>query len=350
MKYIIELDGLRGISILLVFLSHAYMGHIIPGGLGVTIFFFISGYIITELMIHEYVKSKEISISNFYLRRWFRLMPALGIYVLACVLLQVAVGDPVFLTEILSVVFYFANYYGIFFGFGGGELISPYGVVWSLAIEEHFYLVYPLLFSLLFMRTRYFIGILVFSLLIILMWRCYLVFDIGLANLKHYRIYKASDTRFDSIVYGVLFALLSRQNIFLQFFKSKFSKITGLLLLMMSLLVRDESFRETFRYSIQGIGLGLLFQHLIFERSVFKSILGLRLFVFFGEISYSLYLYHWLAFVFVDYYFHDVSVGIKISTMILLAVILATLSRYFVELPGLSYGARFRANRARQVV
>jgi len=68
---IIALDGLRAVSILLVLFSHAWLGHIIPGGLGVTIFFFISGFIITQLMTSEWDSAGSVDIKKFYLRRFF---------------------------------------------------------------------------------------------------------------------------------------------------------------------------------------------------------------------------------------------------------------------------------------
>ena len=76
-KYIPAIDGMRAIAILIVVTSHLFMDEIIPGGLGVTFFFFISGYLITGLLIDEYETSGAIDIKYFYVRRFMRLAPAL---------------------------------------------------------------------------------------------------------------------------------------------------------------------------------------------------------------------------------------------------------------------------------
>src|SRR5262245_8347810 len=72
-----SLDGIRALSVIIVMLSHVGYGDIVPGGLGVTVFFFLSGYLITTLMLSEYRRTGAISIANFYLRRAFRLLPPL---------------------------------------------------------------------------------------------------------------------------------------------------------------------------------------------------------------------------------------------------------------------------------
>ena len=76
-SYIPSLDGLRAVSIALVFLSHVGFGHVVPGGFGVTIFFFLSGYLITGILVRELAGSGSIDLLRFYARRLRRLLPAL---------------------------------------------------------------------------------------------------------------------------------------------------------------------------------------------------------------------------------------------------------------------------------
>lgn len=342
-KYIAELEGLRGVSILLVFLSHAWLGHVIPGGLGVTIFFFISGYIITELLIREYNEFGKINILDFYLKRISRLMPALLVYLFFSAALQLSTGSVVVWIELTSAVLYFANYYGIFIGYSNEQFISPYGIVWSLSVEEHFYMVYPLLCSFFFARQKKFLVILITAVVAALMWRSYLVYDLGLDQLSHYRIYKATDTRFDSIVYGVLFSVLSRNIKFVRVVSSGHALVVGFSLLVLSLLITDPAYRETLRYSMQGLALMLVFQHLLFKSDVLMAILRFKFILFFGKISYSLYLYHWLVFVVIEHYFKMGPIWFKLILMIPISIIFATISFYYVERPGLRYGAKLRA-------
>ena len=169
-----SLDGFRAVSVLIVMLSHAGFGHIIPGGLGVTIFFFLSGFLITTLLRSELGQTGTISIPNFYVRRFLRLGPPL------VVVLSIAYGL-VFLGlqpggaswgGFLAQLLYFANYYGLFFDPGNSIPLGS-GVLWSLAVEEHFYLVYPLLFLWISRRLddKFVAWVFVTFCVCILLWR-----------------------------------------------------------------------------------------------------------------------------------------------------------------------------------
>src|SRR5512138_1611953 len=88
--HIPSLDGIRGIAALMVFLSHGAFPNLIPGGFGVTIFFFLSGHLITTLLRREYAATGSISLRNFYLRRVYRILPPMYLVLTAAVLLEVA--------------------------------------------------------------------------------------------------------------------------------------------------------------------------------------------------------------------------------------------------------------------
>ena len=145
-----SLDGLRAISVLLVVLGHSGLDAIVPGGLGVTIFFFLSGYLISTLMLAEHDKTGGINILHFYARRVFRLMPPL------IVSLAIAYGltysgwlaGGITSKGLAAQLLYFANYYGLFYD-PGNTVPDGTGILWSLAVEEHFYIFYPLLMALL---------------------------------------------------------------------------------------------------------------------------------------------------------------------------------------------------------
>ena len=149
-----SLDGIRAVSIVIVFFAHARVMPFLPGGFGVTIFFFLSGFLITTLFYREADKFGKIDLRNFYIRRLLRLSPPLFI-TLALVYGLVALGafEGVIRSDaIVSQVLYFYNYYSI---------LSPdptegalgLNVLWSLSVEEHFYLIFPFLF-LYIMKNR----------------------------------------------------------------------------------------------------------------------------------------------------------------------------------------------------
>ena len=115
--YLPVLDGFRAVSILLVVFSHADLGNIVPGGLGVTVFFVISGFLITRQMIAEIVSTGGFSFGAFYLRRFFRLAPALLLYLAMFTSLFLLLGAHMTGWQIASGIFYVANYYHIFIGY-----------------------------------------------------------------------------------------------------------------------------------------------------------------------------------------------------------------------------------------
>lgn len=112
-NYIPGLDGLRALSVLLVIISHCGMPKV-PGGLGVTVFFFISGYLISTLLFTESLQSGRIAVGRFYMRRYLRLMPELIVYIAVA-----GVGSWLFFKafraiDIVAALFYFTNYLKIF--------------------------------------------------------------------------------------------------------------------------------------------------------------------------------------------------------------------------------------------
>jgi peptidoglycan/LPS O-acetylase OafA/YrhL len=138
-KRIPSLDGLRAISIVLVMLSHLvkwkHISIAVPqayGSLGVHVFFVLSGYLITQLLLQEHERSSDINLGNFYIRRAFRIFPA------AFVFLAIVVGlhwREMHWTHVAAAVFYVANM----------DMTRPwvFGHLWSLSIEEQFYLLWP---------------------------------------------------------------------------------------------------------------------------------------------------------------------------------------------------------------
>jgi peptidoglycan/LPS O-acetylase OafA/YrhL len=340
-QYIPALDGLRAVAILIVMASHYGGESFVPGGFGVTLFFFISGYLITSILISEMETTGTISVSDFYIRRFFRLAPALLTMIAGVTLLfEVIVASP-YIPQLLAALFYAMNYYQIF----GGANPMPLGVLWSLAVEEHYYLIFPALFALGWRWPRCFLIGLCLLLISILGWRTALVLKF---HVSEYRTYMATDTRLDSILYGAILAAavtLSKRSI--AWMQHWLVLAAAAATLLFTLVYRSSDFRETFRYSLQGLALMPIFYWVIFTQkdALVRRLLESNVLVWVGRISYSLYLWHFS----VLYFFQkadDIGKPYQYMAAAIVSLSIASLSFYFIERPFQSLRNQFRAWRS----
>jgi peptidoglycan/LPS O-acetylase OafA/YrhL len=297
--HIPSLDGLRAVSFLIVFLAHAGV-EAFPGGFGVTVFFFLSGYLITTLMRMEADASGKVSLKHFYLRRALRILPPFYIVLVAATLLAAAGvtrgEDPLHPAAVASQVLHFSNYWVAIHGWNG---IAPgTGVYWSLAVEEHFYLVFPAVF--LALRRAGITGrraatVFWVACAVVLAWRCVLVFGL------HTRVwtYVCSDARIDSIAYGCALAVWNNPMLDGERGQAlaprwKFGILpAAVAVLLATFVIRGPVFRETIRYTLQGIALTPIFMAAVRSPGFIAfrplQLPGMR---FMGTLSYSLYLIH----------------------------------------------------------
>ena len=141
-KTIPSLDGLRAMSFFIVFVAHAGLGAYVPGGLGVTIFFFLSGFLITTLMRIEYERHGTVNLKRFWLRRILRIWPAFYLVLLAAITAALVFQpDTLSMPAARAQLLHLSNYWSIYHGFVGQA--DGTGVYWSLAVEEHFYVLLP---------------------------------------------------------------------------------------------------------------------------------------------------------------------------------------------------------------
>jgi peptidoglycan/LPS O-acetylase OafA/YrhL len=303
--HIAYIDGCRGLAILIVVLAHAGLGWIIPGKFGVTLFFFISGFLITKLLLLEIEKKGKISIGRFYLRRFFRLYPALLAMIIVSIITAAIIKCTIPNKDIFAALFYFTNYY-----IGWIRPVVPdcyrlLDIIWSLSVEEHFYFFFPFLTAVFLAgkkkkMTDAFGWLLLLLCLVAFLCRCWLFFhhqdDVLLAE---GRIYFSTHTRMDSILWGCIasfFLFGKRYSFFIQLFSKRIFFYLGLLLLFLSVAVRFEVFRQTLLFTCQGLGLLLLVPALHFPAyTKARKIIESPFLLFIGRISYSLYLFHWGA-------------------------------------------------------
>ena len=292
-----SLDGLRAVSVLLVVLAHYGLDHVVPGGLGVTTFFFISGFIITRLLLAEIGRHSTIDLAGFYKRRFWRLWPAVAASIIGMLLIGALFGElwasP---GDIASSLLFFRNYWGFI-----NPSHTPLGLHWSLAVEFHFYLVWPLALLILLARPRFAVPVSIAALFTFLLYRIWLVSaldqsDVAWGVVKMWT-YQLSHLRADSLLFGSLLALMAwdkRWRQILRRIAGQRAIWIGVGLLLATLVIRDEFLRVTVRYSVQGIGLLLIFAGVLFaERGgIVRRLLNLPIMAWLGSISFSIYLWH----------------------------------------------------------
>lgn len=278
------LDGLRAIAILIVMCSHVGLQHVIPGQFGVTLFFFLSGYLITTLLRREIERSGRIDFGRFYLRRVVRILPPMYITIAVFAVLSLAgLIHPLNWRGLPYDLLFLSNYFPV--------SSMPIGL-WSLAVEEHFYIGFPLLIALLarrfsLARCAAICLALCAAVLAVRIWEVARLADFGQVNFW-------THTRIDSILFGSVLALWNnpvadRANVLP---RGVTGYIVAAALLLPTFLIRDEAVRQTVRYTMQGVGLIVLFNVVIRDRGLVGAALNN---VFTGQIailSYTLYLVH----------------------------------------------------------
>jgi peptidoglycan/LPS O-acetylase OafA/YrhL len=350
--YMPGLDGLRAVSILIVLIAHLGFEHIVPGGLGVTIFFFVSGFLITRILVGEQNRNDgAIELGGFYIRRFLRLMPALAVFIVGCWALVTPFGGQFHAIQIAAASLYLMNYYealGATMGFP--KLEVPIGHLWSLAVEEHFYLIFPAALALFgkthAARMRLIIGAIIASAL----WRFVLINFLGGTSAY---TYGATETRLESIAWGCLLAVMldgaPRENAKLGWFVGWPWIVAALGAILFTLVFRDDTFRGTWRYSMQGSALFALVLNLYSLRSARFAIDWFEMapLRWIGRLSYSLYLWHW-PMVWIAYKMSGLELGgdtmISIPLMagvIIASFIAASASYYGVERPLFALRKRF---------
>ena len=196
----------------------------------------------------------------------------------------------------MAALFYYTNYYDLVWQMDPDKVI-PFGICWSLAIEEHFYLGWPLILRRNIQNPQRLCLIVVALCLGVLIWRLVARHALSLPT-EH--TYMATDCRIDAILYGALLRVLfeTRWRLVVgRILHARWCRILAALLLLAMFVVRDDDFRETFRYSIQGIALMPLFAAVLSDhpRTLVRRVLASGPMVLIGRLSYSIYLFHLMA-------------------------------------------------------
>lgn len=328
--YMPELDGLRAISITLVLIAHLGFEKIIPGGLGVTIFFFISGYLITGLLIDEHRDTGSISLRNFYVRRIIRLYPALIVLVILYSIVAPFINQHLDFREALAALFYYENYFLLY----NQHIEAHLRMCWSLSVEEHFYLLFPLLTIIFVKNTKRYIAAIISLIVASLVIRCIATYIYGTGEWANDYTYISTLCRSDSILIGCLSAVLVK-NGYIHSYLAKLNKwvlAIAVLTIVFTLVFRNSFFRQTIRYSLQSLALFVIIPAIVhkWHMNPVRKILSGSLIVWVGKISYGLYLFHRVAYAVTGYVFHKTGAMYYVSSF-LLTFLLASACYYAIE-------------------
>lgn len=340
-----SLDGWRAVAAGLVVVGHAGL---IPGALtlfSVTLFFFLSGYLITTLMLDELACSGTLDAGKFFVRRLLRLTPPLLITLVLSYLLAyrgwIAGGTD--FGGFASLLLYYHNYYHLA-GNPPDSVPSGVGVYWSLAVEQHFYLVFPAI-VIAFQRwgkIRWLAWFLLAVCAMVLGWRGFLWIS---RQVDFARVYYATDTRIDSILYGCVLALWKRNASDQPSGPGSPLRspwlLGGIAMLAISFLVRDMGFRTVLQFTLQGVALmPLFFCSMRYPRHPAFAVLNHRFVVRLGELSYSVYLVHLVVLLNIQRATTDRIAGLVLSVVAILGY--AWTMERFVEKPLQAVRRRWR--------
>ena len=348
-RYITGLDGIRAIAVIMVLAYHLKLALFKSGFLGVTVFFVLSGYLITGILISEVEEEGTIDLKNFWLRRIRRLVPAVMSMAVVIIFVSAVVNRVIFTKgckDFLASVLGFNNWWQIFNKvsyFEAAGVPSPFTHCWSLAIETQFYLIYPLILlgiyklvksrgegrakrGLLFAGVTLLLALISVILMIVL-------FD---PQQDASRVYYGTDTRAFSLLFGALLAILWEYRMVPRRLSASVNMVLGsvsfAVLLVMTIAINGSS---NFWYrggQFVGTILTVLVIYIVLGRKTWLSrFLSNPVLKWIGDRSYSIYLWHYPIILLI-------SKGIKASWWItlieiVLSVVLAELSYRFIETP-----------------
>jgi peptidoglycan/LPS O-acetylase OafA/YrhL len=335
------LDGWRGFAILLVLVDHAeetsrsrwVHAATRTGATGVGIFFALSGFLITTLLLAEKAKSGRIRLGRFYLRRVFRLLPSVLVFLGTLFCLRQLNILPIPMVQLLAPLLLFRNYIGGNWGAGWYT-----GHFWSLTVEEHFYLIWPLLLLATRANLKWLAGIA----LSIAAWR-EVSFHLNL--LPGPWAPGRTDIRIDSLLWGCILAVVfSRPAL-----REKLGKTLNawVMLALVAIDVASNALHGWHYYSaFEPIILALLVVWpILYPQSGLRRFLDLPALQAVGKISYSLYIWQqlWLLFPGVPMPFHTLQ---SFPVNLVMSFVCATASYFLVEKPFIGLGRRVTSSTA----
>ncbi len=295
-QHIPALDGFRGLAAILVVVFHIFeflSKYLFFGWIGLEMFFVLSGYLITDILIKTVGRKNYLR--NFYMRRILRIFPlyylCLLIFLVIFPLLDIELGLKYYTDNQVWLWTYMQNWLYIFKNPSSNTLNH----LWSMAVEEHFYILWPLVILLL--RKPKYLLIFLFTLFALVVGLRIWVWSKHIQDFAYFNLF--AFTRIDGICVGCILAISLSIN---KFFIKKY--LLAIVMILIALNVLFIFINREFDYSLPYLGyagyaslaviFGLLAYFIILQESrLLNSFFNFRLFRFFGRISYGFYMFHW---------------------------------------------------------
>lgn len=323
------LDGLRLVSVLIVLVRHFEISAKVPGGFGVSVFFFISGFLICRMLLAEEKEIGSFDLRAFYIRRFIRLLPPLILMGIVTVPILLALYPEDFSwAQVIAAFAYLGNIQTILARLNdlpGG--LRAYEPLWSLAVEEHFYLILPLVLLLL-RETRFRIWLVfVLGCMLPLVLRIGVALSLATEDADSIN-YRFTFTRIDAMSWGVLAALLLHAGWLRE---AQFRRLGHILIwggtfaCLVSLLHWHEMYEVALKYTPQTLMISCVVLGVLFapQYNWLRGILEWSPVAFFGRASYEIYLWHLPIFAIVTYFVANKMLAIVLAfalTLIISAV------------------------------
>lgn len=354
-----HIDAMRAFAVLLVVFSHAGL-KFVPGGSGVTIFFAISGFIITYLLLRERDKTGRFDIVGFYIRRLLKIGPPLVLVIVLPTFGYKALGGDVNPIDFMGQVFFFFN-----LRYLDSEITVLPGshVMWSLSIEEQFYLIFAIIWLFMVRWSNYQKALTILGIAVILYSSIsrFVLFESGATSS---RIYFGTDTRIEAIAIGMLTALwyhrYSEEEVVLGRYAQgrhyipsgkitddgytipilgrNWVLFTALGVYVMTLVIREDAFRDTLRYSLQAWSAsfimlwGLVASRQPLGESIHR-LLAWRPLQLLGLSSYSIYLVHDVLYKAFEPYLRGLPMAAQIALLVPVGIGVGILIYVSIEIP-----------------
>ena len=349
-KKLPSLDGLRAVAVTLVIVHHLHVPYS-PDGRGVLTFFVLSGFLITWMLLKESETTGAVSVRNFYVRRVLRIFPAFYVFLILSIVARiVTIGWPnrFLLLDYICCFSYTVNYRFAL----TPNIEHTAWHTWALAIEEQFYLLWPLVFLAFRTNLRKLTRVLIGAIVFVEIYRIVLLFKF---HAHEYWLNFSFDCRADHLLIGCLLAVLLKRGVLAPFWNLLTSRLWVSLVpfgLMIGSIALDFRFHHPYRFAVGFVIDPLLtalflVQVMAFGHTFLWGWLNWRVIRYLGQISYGMFLYHMLANRLAIDLFGRHSLWFRVPVVMALAVLMGALSFHLLEQRFLRLKSRFTATAHR---